>query len=121
MFSFFGSWGVPVRYLNRAGNGRAVSVYVPRFFSNELLLQFSRKIEGGDTESGKLVPIALEEIKRRGGKRELTFRISEESAKALYEALGRALKDVKKRRIVDRILDTVHQYIDMQIFRTIFG
>lgn len=90
----------PLYYAMRRRGGRVVGVGVSDdgFALNNLLLRFERKIEKGDLENGKLVPITQEKVKRRGGKRSVSLHISYEAAEDLHKALTSALKDARKRR-----------------------
>ena len=91
---------VPVVYRKRLGSGRAVSVIVSDncLESDSLVVKFERKIKPSDVVDGKLVQISHEEVKRRGGKRSMTFALSYESAEALQIALKGALRDARQRR-----------------------
>lgn len=86
------------RYLLHRGNGHAVSVFVIDHNLDRLSIELERKIECGDVVKGRLMPSTTEIIKHRGGKRWTGIKVSYEDAEALYDTLGRALKDVRKRR-----------------------
>ncbi len=91
---------LPMVYRKRLGSGRTVSVFVSDecLELNKLVIRFERKIEASDVVAGKLVPVTLERVKRRGGKRRTSLALSYESAEALQLALKGALKDARKRR-----------------------
>ena len=90
-----------MRYMRRLGSGRAVSVFVSDkpLDLNNLVLKFERKIEAGDVENGRLLPVSTTEVKRRGAKRVTSIALSYETAEALHKVLGTALRDARKRQI----------------------
>ncbi len=84
--------------LVRPGGGRSVLVSMPPNASSGYEIKLVRKIGRGDVKAGKLLPSCLQKVKRRGGKRVLTMRVSEENAEALHTALGIALKANRKKQ-----------------------
>lgn len=111
-----------LRYFRHWGSGKSVSVCVSEKGAEQLVLRFERKIEDDDVIGGKLVPIALEEVVRRGGKRSTTIAISHESAEALQVMLKPALKSMRKniraRRIRHRFMNLILSYIHQQSLMT---
>jgi len=98
-----------VRCLQRLGNGRAVSVTVPRGDPVALELRFEHKIGKDDVTAGKLKPLALQIAKRRGGKRSVSILVTYESAEALHAELGKALKKLRRRRIGEVFMTTLFE------------
>ena len=100
---------VPMLYRQRLGNGRTVSVVVSDsvFELDNLVVVFERKIESGDVEEGRLRPIAIHEVKKRGGKRSTTMALTYETAEALHQTLGTALRDARCRHSWHSILRTI--------------
>ena len=90
---------VPMVYRLHRGSGRSISVVVrdDGLDVGSLILEFQRKIEPGDVKDGKLQPVTLEGVERRGGKRITSLALSLQSAEDLHLALGVALKDARKR------------------------
>ena len=96
-----------IRCLQRLGNGRAVSVFVPAGDPEALVLLFERKIDSEDVRNGKLLPLTVQTTKRRGGKRAVTLVVSYESAEALHKMLGIGLKRLRRRRLGRELLATL--------------
>ncbi|MEK7631072.1 MAG: hypothetical protein AAB417_03540 [Patescibacteria group bacterium] len=101
----------PMRYFNRLGAGRAVSVYVSDDDLAALVFRFERKVESSDIKDGRLVPLAREDLKRRGGKRVMHYKLSYESAEALHSALGAALSDIRARRSSREFLHRMFSFV----------
>ena len=87
---------LPNYYCSPAGQGRAASIQFAD--PSSLRVRLQQKIESGDVKNGKLVPLAREEMTRRGGKRSVTMEVPYENAEALHRALGCALKAARKER-----------------------
>jgi hypothetical protein len=51
-----------------------------------------------DIKDGKLAPVAVTRIKRRGGKVQTCVNLSLEGAEALHKVLGDALKDARAKQ-----------------------
>jgi hypothetical protein len=83
-----------------SGGGNFVSVVVPDPSCGEIIVSFKQKITPGHVLRGKSLPAFWERIIRRGGKRELGFRMSEENAHLLQVALTKTLKGVEERKII---------------------
>ena len=90
---------VPMVYQVRSGGGRALSVFVSDDHDRvgRLLIRAQRKIEKEDVQNGRLLPIAIEETKHRGGKRSVEIAFDLKGAEMLHRILGRALKDARGR------------------------
>jgi Fe-S cluster assembly ATPase SufC len=88
----------PRRFWQSYKKGSMVSVSVPDYDGEKLVLLFQRPIEVSDVKDGKLVPSAWSEAKRRGGKRQTGLTLSLESAETLHAVLGEALKDAKAKQ-----------------------
>ena len=111
MLDFFGIIRQSMRYWTLQGEGKTVSVYVWKDDLDLLTLQFERKIEPKDVENGKLKSVVLQETKRRGGKRLTTIALSFESAEALHNTLGRALKDARRRRFGQGLINNIFAFL----------
>lgn len=88
----------PVCFLASRGNGRAVKACLSDDHPDLISLSFERKLRPSDISEGKLLPVAVEAVKRRGGKRSLSFNIDCETAEALRGILKDALRDAKRRQ-----------------------
>lgn len=110
--------GPPRRFWHSNKKGSTVSVSVPDFDGEKLVLLFQRPIEVSDVKEGKLVPLAWSEVKRRGGKCKTGLALSLESAESLHAVLGEALKDAKakQRRKVfsEQVLNFFFSYMEQQ-------
>jgi hypothetical protein len=94
------------RHFIAAGNGRATSVTtVPK----GLLISFERKIAANDVVDGKLLPVVVQEVKRRGGKRYAAVTVSLEGAEELHELLGHVLAQRRRQTLFQDIIDRVWQ------------
>jgi len=85
-------------YGARQGNGWTAKVGIRDENLDRVVMQLEKKIGPSDVAHGKLIPVAKEIVKRRGGKRWVSVPVSYENAEALYCALGLALKDLRQRR-----------------------
>ncbi len=93
-----------VRFMTRLGAGRAVSIYVPRGAPNVLGLKLEHKITPADVSGGRLLPLAIEITKRRGGKRSIITEIDYDTAVALHQSLGKGLRVIRRRRRLREII-----------------
>jgi len=94
----------PLKHFLQFGSGRCVSVFVNDIDLDNVVLQFERHLGSSDIADGKLIPLTLEKVKKRGGKRLTRIRISYETAEALYAILKPALKDARQRQEQERAL-----------------
>lgn len=96
--------------LAHLGKGKSVSVTPAQncyLFGDTgtLSIQVERKIGRNDVKNGKLLPMAQETTKRRGGKRSLTMDLPFETAEALHYALGKELRAARLRRTLISCVD----------------
>lgn len=108
----------PRRFWHSNKRGSTVSVSVPDFDGEKLILLFQMPIEASDVKDGKLVPFVWSATKRRGGKRQTGLTISLENAEALHSALGEALKDAKakqrRKEFTERVVNLVLAHVAEQ-------
>ena len=90
---------LPRRFWHSNKKGSVVSISVPNYDGEKLVLLFQRPIQTSDVKDGKLVPSAWSEVKRRGGKRQTGLMLSLESAETLHAVLSEALKDAKAKQL----------------------
>lgn len=88
-----------IRFFKRLGNSRAVSAYVPSGDPGAIFIQFEHQIGPQDVlTQGNLAPLTIAATKRRGAKRSIGLTLTQEAAEALYETLGKAVKEVRRRK-----------------------
>lgn len=84
-------------YGRRLSGGGRVFAFLNGTCSTDISIAFKRRIDERDVKDGKLVPIFIDRVKRRGGKREMCLTLSLDTAEALHEVLESAIKSARPR------------------------
>lgn len=86
------------KYFVRHGPQKIVSASLSDANPDKIVLALQRPIDNSDVVDGKLVPVSMEKITNRGGKRLVRLSVSYESAVALQKLLKPVLKEAKRQQ-----------------------